>query len=100
MELGPHCVHLGLFTADLSLPGCTSLKEKRRILRGLVDKLRSKGNLSVAEVGYVDAHARAVLAVAYVNASRAQAERVLHHVERIIESRDGLVVNASYLDWR
>ncbi len=95
-----HPLHLALLTADLTLPAAFSLKDKRRILRGLMDKLRSKGNLSVAEIGHVDAHTRAVIAVAYVNSDRAQAERVLSQAQRIIEARDGLDVIDVHVEWR
>lgn len=93
-------VHLALLTVDMSMPASFSLKDKRRILRGLLDKLRSKGNLSVAEIGYPDAHTRALVAVAYVNSDRAQVERVLSQAQRIIDGREGLEVNDWQIEWR
>ena len=100
MGPSPVRVHLGLLTVDASLPGCHSLKEKRRVLRGLVDKLRHGASMSVAEVGYQDAHTRTAIAVAFVSAERAEAERVLDGALRTVESREGLVVNDWWLEWR
>ena len=46
--------------------GSHSLKEKRRALKALKDRIRSKWNVSVAEVEDQDNWQRAVLAVAWV----------------------------------
>lgn len=94
--------HVGLLTVDMSLPYCFSLKDKRRIVRGLLDTLRSKGNFSVAEVGYADVHTRAIIAVACVASSRSHTERVLNEAWRRIDSREGegLIVNDWWIEWR
>lgn len=86
-------------TLDLVLPACTSLKEKRRVLHGLLDKLRSSRNVSVAEVGYQDTHTRSIVAVACVGSQRAQVERILAHVERIVMSREGLEIIDHMMEW-
>lgn len=91
--------HLGLLTADLSFPAAFSLKEKRRILRGLLDRLRSKESYSVAEIGYADTHTRSIIAVACVGSNRASVERWLQEAQRIIDRRDGLVVNDWWIEW-
>ena len=51
-------------TWRLSLPGCSSLKEKRSVVRSLRDRLRSRFHLSVAETDLQDVHSRAELSVA------------------------------------
>ena len=56
-----------VLTVRLDLPGVDSLKEKRRILKSLLTKLRSNFNISIAEVAENDRLRSAVLGVAVVS---------------------------------
>ena len=51
---------------ELRLPAPQSIKEKRAILRPLIEGLRRLGSYSVAEVGHHDSWQRATLGVAIV----------------------------------
>ena len=42
---------MGLLTIELYVPGITSLKEKRGVVKPLIARLRKEFNVSVAEVG-------------------------------------------------
>lgn len=79
-------------TWELNLPGCASLKEKRSVLRSLRDRLRSKFNVSVAETGLQDVHARAELTVALVASDGRLAESVLEKVDRFVEHHGGAII--------
>jgi uncharacterized protein YlxP (DUF503 family) len=57
---------IAVLTVDMYLPGSTSLKDKRAILRRLKDRLANKFNISIAEVDYQDKWQRAQLGVAQV----------------------------------
>lgn len=70
---------------DLRIPGCGSLKEKRHVLKALINAIRSKFNVSVAEVDHHDLWQRAAIAVAVVSGESYQAKRVLHEVERLVQ---------------
>ena len=39
--MGEDRLYLGLITLDLVIHGCSSLKDKRRIVKGLTDRLES-----------------------------------------------------------
>ena len=77
---------------DLMLPGCSSLKEKRSVVRSLRDRLRHKFNVSVAETGMQDVHARAELSVALVASDGRMAESILDKADRLVESHGGAVI--------
>lgn len=47
-------MRVGALEVRLGLPGVNSLKEKRRILRSLKDRVRNKFNVAVAEVDDLD----------------------------------------------
>jgi hypothetical protein len=79
-------------TWELSLPGCSSLKEKRSVIRSLRDQLRDRFNVSVAETGLNDVHARAELTVAVVATDGAFAESVLQKADQLVESHGGAII--------
>jgi uncharacterized protein YlxP (DUF503 family) len=70
---------------DLRIPGCASLKEKRHVVKTLTAAIRSKFNVSVAEVDHHDLWQRTALAVAVASGEQYHAKRVLHEVEKLIE---------------
>ena len=57
---------LGVLRLGLLVPGARSLKDKRRAVASVRDRLKARHNVSVAEVGHLEDHTRAVLAVALV----------------------------------
>ena len=80
-------------TWELALPGCSSLKEKRSVVRSLRDRLRKRFNVSVAETGMQDVRDRAVLTIALVATDGRMAESVLDRADQLVESQgDALIV--------
>jgi uncharacterized protein YlxP (DUF503 family) len=79
-------------TWELALPGCSSLKEKRSVVRSLKDRLQGKFRVSVAETGLHDVHARAEISVALVATDRRFAESVLDKADRMDENNGRAVV--------
>ena len=81
-------------TWELALPGCSSLKEKRSVIRSLRDRLRAKFNVSVAETALQDVHARAELTIALVTSDGRFAESVLDKTDRFVEAHGGAVITS------
>jgi len=79
-------------TWELSLPGCSSLKEKRSVVRSLKDRLHSRFRLSVAETGLQDVHSRAEVSVALVASDRRVAESVLDKADDLVQANGRAVV--------
>ena len=57
---------VGVLRLALRVPGSRSLKEKRKPIAQIRDRLRARKNISVAEVGHLEDHSRCILAVAMV----------------------------------
>lgn len=57
---------IGVMTAHLYMQGITSLKEKRSIVKSLIGRLKSRFNISVAEVDQQDSKPNAVIAIVMV----------------------------------
>ena len=81
-------------TWELSLPGCSSLKEKRSVIRSLRDKLRDKFNVSVSETALQDVHERAELTIALVATDGHFAESVLQKADHLVEGHGGAVITS------
>lgn len=71
---------------DLKIPGCTSLKQKRHVVKSLTNALRSTFNVSVAEVDHQDLWQRATIAVASAGAQEYHVRRVAQEIERFVEA--------------
>jgi uncharacterized protein len=77
---------IGLLTVELRFPENGSLKEKRMVLRRLLERLKQRFNVSVAEVDHQDLWQRATLAVATVNTSGREADSTLAHALDLIDA--------------
>lgn len=78
---------IGTCRVQLCFPGVQSLKEKRRILKGALQKTRNKYNVSIAEVGYQDKWQRASIAIVSVSNDARYLQRVM---EKVVAQLDSL----------
>ncbi|HEY5583097.1 MAG TPA: DUF503 domain-containing protein [Ruminiclostridium sp.] len=69
----------------LYAPNCHSLKDKRMIVKSLLQRARNKFNISIAETEEQDYHQTIVIGVACVSNNKVQANSVLDEVMRFIE---------------
>ncbi len=70
----------------LELEGIESIKDKRRIVSSLKEKLYLKFRLSVAEVDHLDSLQHAQIGAAVVSNSRRHGEEVLNKAFTFVES--------------
>jgi uncharacterized protein YlxP (DUF503 family) len=77
-------VHAAAVCFDLHIPQSRSLKAKRAAVRPIVDGLRHRFRVSVAEVDHHDQWQRASIAVAAVARSESQLREILAAVERFV----------------
>jgi uncharacterized protein len=90
----PSGIALGVARVVLHLPDSGSLKSKRRIVSGLLRRLRQELKVSAAEVGELDRWQLAELAIATVSGDRRQADRVLAAALAFVEAHcDGALVS-------
>jgi len=77
---------VGIARVTFRLHGNQSLKEKRKVVKSLVDKSRHRFNVSVAEVADQDRHQKAVLGVAVIGSDARVLNAVLDHILAFMES--------------
>ena len=83
-------MHAAAVCFDLHVPESQSLKAKRAAIRPIVDTLRHRFRVSVAEVDHQDQWQRAAIGVAVVSGSHHQLETVMDSVERYVASAPGV----------
>ena len=80
-------MHVIAVQITLYAPGSQSLKDKRRIVRSLIDQTRQRFNVSIAEVDAMDLHQRLVIGVACVSNSLRHAQTEMDAVIRFLETQ-------------
>ena len=88
-----------MLTIELRLPLASSLKDKRQIVRHLLDTARRRFSVAAAELDFLDLRQRALLGFAAVSADVAHVEEVLDEVQRFVWSHPELEVVAKELRW-
>jgi len=78
---------VGLCTLELQIPGSSSLKEKRRVVRSVVRQVQNQYNVSIAEVGHQDSWQLATLAVVCVSNDAGYAHGLLEQIVSFVDSR-------------
>lgn len=92
---------VGVLVLDVRLAGCRSLKDKRHIVRSLIEKARNQFKVAVAEVGDQDLWGNAVICVSIPSVSVAHAGSVLQNVEKLFEQHPSLeIANVSQDFWQ
>jgi uncharacterized protein YlxP (DUF503 family) len=84
---------------DLRLPDCHSLKEKRAVVKTIVQGALRRFSVAAAEVDHQDKWQRAELGFAAVAGSESHVREVLEAVERFVWSFPEVEVVDSSLRW-
>jgi len=87
---------VGVLQVELSVTDAMSLKDKRRIILSLKDRIAHGHNASIAEVGAMDEHRRAILGIAMVSNDRNYVEGALSKLVDFVR----MVPQVSLLDYQ
>jgi uncharacterized protein len=78
---------VGVVSFELHLPDSRSLKDKRRVVKSLIERMHQRYRISVAETAFHDLHQRAEISLAAVTVREADAERLLENLREMVESQ-------------
>jgi uncharacterized protein YlxP (DUF503 family) len=81
---------VGLLLLECFIAESQSLKDKRRIISSLTERLRRQFNVAIAEVEYQDQWQRARLAVVFVNTNWRMLQSTMSKLTEYVD-RDGRV---------
>lgn len=79
-------MHLGTLIVVIHLHDTQSLKDKRQIIKSLIETTRQKFNISIAEVDNLDMWGRATVGIACVANDKQFVNKVLDKVLDTLES--------------
>ena len=78
---------VGVCHLDLLIPGGNSLKGKRQVLRGLMERVKGRFNVSISEVGGQDLWQRAQVGICLVGNDKrminSSLDKVIDYIERM-----------------
>lgn len=78
---------VGICIFELHLPSSRSLKDKRRVVKSMIDRIHQRYRVSIVESGFHDLHQRAEIALAAVVAgSEGELTKLLDGVRELVES--------------
>ena len=87
---------IGALQIELTVIDAMSLKDKRRVIKSIKDRIAHAHNVSIAEVGALDEHRRSILGIAMVGNDGRYVEGALSKLVDFIRA----VPQVSLLDYR
>jgi len=89
---------VGVCRVELDIPAAESLKDKRRVVQSTLTRVRSRFQVSIAEVEAQEQWRTAVLGIAAVSNEGAHARDLLERIVRFLEGArmDAEVISADY----
>lgn len=77
---------IGVLQLDLSIPGAMSLKDKRRAIRSVRDRIAHAFNVSIAETDAQDQWRRSVFGVAMIGSDHGYVEGALAKIVDLVRT--------------
>ena len=87
---------VGVLQVEISIGDAMSLKDKRRVVLSLKDRIRGSHNVSIAEVDALDEHRRSILGMAMVGNDKRYVEGGLSKLVDLVRS----VPSVSLMDYQ
>jgi len=76
---------VGIVSFELHLPSSRSLKDKRRVVKSLVERIHQRFRVSIAETGFNDLHQRAEISLAAVTNGEGEMERLMEEIHGLVD---------------
>lgn len=93
-------IHVLLLVVDCHIPHAQSLKQKRAVVKSLIDRLRARFNASVSETGFLEEWQRSLIAISLVSNNRRYLQQQIDLVEQmVVTSTGGLTVTGMEQYW-
>lgn len=81
------------------IPFSDSLKSKRRVIKGLKDRVRARFNASVAEIDFLEQWQRSQIGVTMIGNDRRRLERGCSAINRLLEDSGDIQLLGTRLEW-
>ncbi|MDX1632571.1 MAG: DUF503 domain-containing protein [Thermoanaerobaculia bacterium] len=78
---------IGLTTFEIHLPHSRSLKEKRRVVKGVVDRIHDRYRVSVLESDHHDLLQRTQISVVMAARDESEIDRIMTQIRTVVDHR-------------
>ncbi len=89
---------VGICTIEIHIPGSDSLKNKRRVIKSIIQRIRNKYNVSVSEIDEQDIWQRATLGIACISNDKNIIHKTFSHIENFLDSNMEIQVINLYIE--
>ncbi len=79
---------IGSCTVEITIYEASSLKGKRHVIKSIIERLKSRFNISIGEVGENDKWQRSIIGFATVSNSKKHVNEVMNKVIHFIDEDD------------
>jgi len=79
-------MYIGALRIELYMPQCHNLKEKRQVIRSLIDRISNRFNVAVAEIDKQDLWQACSMGIACISNREYAAREMLDRVDRAVRS--------------
>ncbi|AQS56849.1 MAG: DUF503 domain-containing protein [Novibacillus thermophilus] len=83
---------IGTMTCHCRVPASTSLKDKRRVIKSVITRIKNRYNVSIAEVDMQDHQQLATIGMGVVANTKKQVERELNFALKVLDGEHELEV--------
>lgn len=90
---------IGVLEIEIFIPYSNSIKEKRYIVKSIKDKVKSKYNVSIAELDYYDAWQRSKIGFACLSNSTSYINNYLMDLLRFLEEDKRFEITLYKINW-
>ena len=91
--------HIVLVMAEFYIASAASLKAKRSVITRIRERIRSRFNVSIAEVGYQDKWQRAAFAMTLINMDKKVLQKDLAAMENLMRELPDVSVTNITVEW-
>ena len=79
---------IGLLTLEIYIPYSHSLKEKRKSLNKIKDRIKNKFNVAFAELDFMNKWQRSKIGLVTINSQKSMIEKIFHKI--IVEIEENI----------
>lgn len=82
-------MYIGILKIELFIAGSQSLKDKRRVVKSLIDSIRKRFNAAINEAAYQDQWQRSALGIVVIDSNKIHVQHSLDKIIDFFQAREG-----------
>jgi len=70
---------------EIHIPSCRSLKQKRRVIKPLIERIHRMFRVSIVETDFHDLHQRSEIGIAMISRTHHEAQNMMEEIRKVID---------------